>query len=202
MGLGLNWLDLLILLLAILSLVVGFVQGMLRQVIGLAALYLATILGAQYHSLVAVWIRALTFQAHPSRIVNAVAFLIIVVVVTFLLSWLANDAYHSTREQSRVLLRRKDAQSLPPMLKIFALVDPIGGGIMALATLIIATSLVLSVLLFSVGEPWPGNESLRFTLSGGLNSSFLVPIFESFKDALLKAIIPWLPAGLPAIFNL
>ena len=200
MGLGLNWIDLAILLLAIFSLVIGFVQGMLRQVIGLAALYIATILGAQYHSMVGGWIRALTFQTHPSRIVNAVAFLIIVVGISFLLSWLANDAYHSTKD--RGVRRTKDTESVPTALKIFVLLDPIGGSIMALATMIIATSLVLSILLFSVGEPWPENESLRFTLSGGLNSSLLVPIFESFKDTLLKAIIPWLPAGLPSIFNL
>lgn len=200
MGLGLNWLDLLILLLAVLSLVVGFVQGMLRQVIGLAALYIATILGAQYYSLIAAWIRALTFQTHSSRIVNVVAFLIIVIVVTFLLSWLANDAYRSTRE--RGVLRVKNTKPLPPMLRIFVLLDPIGGSIMALATMIIATSLTLSILLFAVGEPWPGNEALRLILSDGLNHSLLTPIFELFKNTLLRALIPWLPAGLPSIFNL
>ncbi|MCI0476483.1 MAG: CvpA family protein [Anaerolineales bacterium] len=185
MGLaGLNWIDLTILLIAVFSLVIGYVQGMLRQIVWLAALYIATILGAQYHSLVGGWIRALTFQEHSSRIVNAIAFLIIVVVVSFLLSWLASDAYPTEK------------------LKLFPLVNQIGGSILALVTMVVMISVLLWVVLFSVGEPWPGNESLRFALSGGLQSSLLVPVFDSFKEPLLKSIIPWLPAGLPAIFNL
>ncbi len=185
MGLaGLNWIDLTILLIAVFSLVIGSVQGMLRQIVWLAALYIATILGAQYHSLVGGWIRALTFQAHPSRIVNVVAFLIIVVVISFLLSWLASDAYPTEK------------------LKFFPLVNQIGGSILALATMVVMISVLLWVVAFSVGETWPGNESLRFTLVGGLQSSLLVPLFESFKEPLLKTIIPWLPAGLPSIFNL
>jgi hypothetical protein len=150
----------------------------------LAALYLALILGAQYHSLVGGWIRALTFQAHPSRIVNAIAFLIIVVVVSFLLSWLASDAYPTEK------------------LKLFPLVNQIGGSILALITMVVTTSVLLWVLAFALGEPWPGNEAIRTTLAGGLQTSLLVPIFDSLKEPLLKAIIPWLPAGLPSIFNL
>jgi hypothetical protein len=185
MGLGgFNWVDLVILLIAVFSLVIGYVRGMLRQVIGLAALYIATILSAQYYSLIGGWIRTLTFQQHSSRIVNVVAFLIIVIVISFLLSWLASDAYPTEK------------------LKIFPLLNQIGGSILALTTMVVATSVALWVLVFSVGEQWPGNESLRFTLMGGLNSSRLVPIFESLKGPLLNTIIPWLPAGLPSIFNL
>jgi len=185
MGLaGLNWIDLTILLIAVFSLAIGYVQGMLRQVVWLAALYLATILGAQYHSLVGGWIRALTFQPHPSRIVNVVAFLIIVVVVTFLLSWLASDAYPTEK------------------LKLFPLVNQVGGSILALVTMAVVISLLLWIITFSTGETWPGNESLRFTILGGLQTSLLVPLFESFKEPLLKTIIPWLPGGLPSIFNL
>jgi hypothetical protein len=82
------------------------------------------------------------------------------------------------------------------------LLNQIGGSILALTTMVVATSVALWVLVFSVGEQWPGNESLRSTLMGGLNSSLLVPIFESLKGPLFNTIIPWLPAGLPSIFNL
>jgi hypothetical protein len=43
---------------------------------------------------------------------------------------------------------------------------------------------------------------VRTTLAGGLQSSLLVPIFDSLKEPLLKTIVPWLPGGLPSIFNL
>ncbi|MEW5717379.1 MAG: CvpA family protein [Chloroflexota bacterium] len=185
MGLtGLNWIDLVILLIAVFSLVAGYVRGMLRQIIWLAALYIATVLGAQYYSLVGGWIRALTFQDHSSRIVNAIAFLIIVFIVSFLLSWLAADAYPTDK------------------LKLLPWVNQIGGSVLALITMVVMASVVLGVLTFSTGEVWPGNEELRFTLMSGLRSSLLVPFFESLKDPLLKALLPWLPAGLPSIFNL
>jgi uncharacterized membrane protein required for colicin V production len=180
---GLNWLDLTILLIAVFSLVVGYIQGMLRQVIWLAALYIALILGAQYHSLVGGWIRALTFQTHSSRAVNVVAFLIIVIVVSFLLSWLAADAYPAER------------------LKLFPLLNQIGGSIVSLATTIATISILLWILTFSVGEPWPNNESLRMTIMGGLQTSLLVPFFDALKGPLLETIKIWMPA-LPAIFNL
>lgn len=184
MGLaGFNWMDLIIVLIAVFSLVIGYVQGMLRQFVWLAALYIAMILGAQYHSLVGSWIRALTFQTHPSRIVNVVAFLIIVIVVSFLLSWLASDAYPTEK------------------LKLFPLVNQIGGSILALATTVAAISILLWVIRFSVGEPWPGNEAIRFALTSGLQTSLLVPFFDELKGPLLETIKLWLPT-LPSLFNL
>lgn len=182
MGLaGLNLVDLIILLTLAFGLVIGYIQGILRQVIWLAALYIAIILGVQYHSLVGEWIRALTFQPHPSRIVNAVAFLIIVMVVSFLLSWLAADAYPTEK------------------LKIFPLLNQVGGGVLALVTTTAVLSLLLRIVTFIVGEPWPGNESLRFTVTSGLQTSLLVPMLESLREPLLRTITPWLPAGIPAI---
>lgn len=184
MGLaGFNWVDLTILLIGVFSLVIGYVQGMLRQFVWLAALYIAMILGAQYHALVGNWIRAITFQTHPSRIVNVVAFLIIVIVVSFLLSWLASDAYPTEK------------------LKLFPLLNQIGGSILALATTVAALSILLWLVRFSVGEPWPENESIRFTIASGLQTSLLVPFFDALKGPLLETIKLWLPA-LPSIFNL
>ncbi len=185
MGLtGLNWVDLVILLIAVFSLVAGYVRGMLRQIIWLAAFYIATVLGAQYYSLVGGWIRDLTFQEHSSRIVNVIAFLIIVFTISFLLSWLAADAYPTEK------------------LKLFPWVNQIGGSILALVTMIVTTSILLGVLTFSIGETWPGKEEIRFSLTSGLHGSLLVPFFERIKDPLLKALLPWLPSGLPSIFNL
>lgn len=181
---GLNWVDLVIVLIAVFSLVVGYVGGMLRQIIWLAALYIATVLGAQYYSLVGGWIRALTFQPHPSRIVNAIAFLIIVFIVSFLLSWLAADAYPTGK------------------LKLLPWVNQIGGSLLALVTVVVVISIALGVLAFSTGETWLGYEEMRFTLMGGMRGSLLVPFFEALKDPLLKALLPWLPSGLPSIFNL
>ena len=179
----LNWIDLILLLLIVTSLAIGFAQGMLRQIIGLAALYIAMILAAQYYILVGDLIRAIMFQP-TSRFLNAIAFFIIVIVVWSLISWMAFDAYGSTK------------------LRLFPLIDQLGGSILSLTTVMVALTLVLPVIFFMVGEPWPGNETWRSGIELGLQASRLVPIFTSMKLAILSSLAPWLPIGLPSIFNL
>jgi uncharacterized membrane protein required for colicin V production len=181
---GLNWVDLVIIVFAVASLVVGFMQGLLKQVVWLAALYIGVVLGAQNYSLVGGWFRALTYEEHASRILNVIAFFVIVFVVSFLLSWLATDAYPLEK------------------IKLFPVLNQVGGSVLAFASTIVLISVALWVLLFSTGEVWPGQEGIRFGLLGGLQSSQLVPILNALKEPLLKAILPWLPAGLPSIFNL
>jgi uncharacterized membrane protein required for colicin V production len=181
---GLNWVDVVLLILAAVSLVVGYVQGLLRQVISLAALYIAIILGAQYYAPFAAWMRAVTFQPNLSRISNMIAFFVIVLLVYTVLTFLAQDAYERTR------------------LKIFPVVDQFGGSILALATLVIMAVLSLAVLQFSIVEPWPGLEAAHDQIASGLGSSSLVLLLETNKEMLLNTLRPWLPAGLPSIFNL
>jgi len=183
MGLaGFNWVDLAILVIVTFSLVIGYIQGILRQVIWLAAVYIAMILATQYHTLVGDWIRRFTFQTHPSRIVNSVAFLIIVTVVSFLLSWLAADAYPSEK------------------LKIFPLVNQVGGSILAIITTIVILGLLLRIVNFAVSEPWPNIDSYRLEIINGLRTSILIPNLEMLKEPIIQVIVPWLPGNiLPAI---
>ncbi len=180
---GLNWLDLVLLLVAIISLGVGFAQGMLRQIIGLAALYIATILGAQYHNPVSNFIRAILFQP-TSRFLTAIAFFIIVIAVWSLITWLAFDAYRDTK------------------IKLVPLIDQFGGSVLGLTTTIVTLTLILPVVAFAVTEPWPGNEALQFAISTGLRTSRLVPLFDALKPMILSTLGPWMPLGLPSIFNL
>jgi uncharacterized membrane protein required for colicin V production len=180
---GLNWIDLILLLLIITSLAIGFAQGMLRQMIGLAALYIAMILAAQYYIPVSNFIRAVMFQP-TSRFLNAISFFIIVVVVWSLISWMAFDVYSSTK------------------LRLLPLIDQLGGSILSLVAVIAALTLVLPVIFFMVGESWPSNETVRSGIELGLQTSRLVPIFTALKPTLLGSLAPWLPIGLPSIFNL
>lgn len=180
---GLNWIDLIVILLIITSLGIGFAQGMLRQMIGLAALYIAMILAAQYYIPLSDLIRAMMFQP-TSRFLNAIAFFIIVIAVWSLISWMAFDTYSSTK------------------LHFFPLVDQLGGSILSFIAVIVAMTLILPVILFMVGESWPGNELVRVGIQSGLETSRLVPIFTAMKPVILGALSPWLPRGLPSIFNL
>lgn len=180
---GLNWLDLFILITLIVGFGVGYVEGLLRQVIGLGALYVGAIIGAQYFTVVAGWIRVIFSQA-PSKFVNALAFFIILGVVTSVINWLFFDAYRSTR------------------LRLFPLIDHLGGIVLGLVTTAITIGLALPVITFAVGEPWPLAEPTRFLVIEGLQTSRLLPVFDLLKPSLLDALGPWLPGGLPSIFHL
>ncbi len=180
---GFNWLDGLLVVLLFSSLLIGYTQGLLRQLIGLAALYVAAILGAQYHVLLGGGFRMLLTNV-PSRLVNGLAFFTIVIFVTVLVTALALDAYHSLRP------------SLP------AVIDHLGGGVVSLLTVVLAITLFLPVLSFTALEMWPTMEPARQFVNSGLNASKLLAIFVSLKPLLLSTLSPWLPGGLPSIFDI
>ncbi len=181
--LGFNWLDALLLGLLFASLFVGYTQGLFRQLIGLAALYVAAILGAQYHTLLAGGFRMFLTDL-PSRFVNGLAFFTIVIFVTSFVTVLALDAYQSLR------------------LSIYPVLDHLGGSVISLITLVLAITLCLPVLSFAALEVWPTMEPARQFVNEGLNTSNMLVVFESLKPLLLGAMSPWLPGGLPSIFNI
>lgn len=181
---GFNWLDILIFFLIIMSMAVGFAQGLLRQVIGLAALYIGAILGAQYYTVIGDIIRTLSLQTSSNRFLNAFSFFVILIFVTSVINWLAYDAYRSTR------------------IRLVPLIDQLGGTLLGLATMMILLSIVLPVISFSTSEPWPWSETARQFILDGLGTSHLLPIFDNFKPLLLNALRPWLPSGLPSLFDL
>ncbi len=180
---GFNGLDIVIFALVIVGIGVGFAQGLLRQVISLAALYIGAILGAQYYSLVAGFVNFVFFAA-PSKFVNALSFFIIVILTSALIDWLVRDVLQSTR------------------LQLLPIVDQLGGAIMGLVRPIIILTLALPVITFAAGEPWPYLEQTRVLVLQTLHTSRFLPVFEHFKPLILSTVGPWLPAGLPALFNL
>lgn len=182
---GFNWLDFVIFFLIIAGMAIGLTQGLLRQIIGLAALYIGTILGAQYYRVIGDWIRTLAFQsAAPNRVLNAFSFFVILVFVSSIINWLAHDTYRSTK------------------LQLAPLIDQLGGAILGLVTLIILISIMLPVLGFAISEPWPWNEPARQFITEGMRTFRLLPVFNALKPLLLSALGPWLPAGLPSLFDL
>ncbi len=180
---GLNWFDFLIIVLLAFGLAIGYMQGLLRQVIGLAALYIATILAAQYYVVVSGWIRFI-FPQTPLRFANAFGFFIILIVISSAINWLATDAYRMTK------------------LRMFPLLDHLGGSIFGLVSMTIIITVAIPVLGFATSEALPVGEPTRFLIAQGLQTSRLAPLFDSLKPVLLHALGPWLPGGLPSIFNL
>jgi uncharacterized membrane protein required for colicin V production len=180
---GFNWLDILILISLVIGLGVGYVQGLLRQTLGLAALYVGAILGAQYYTVVSGFIHY-TFPDVPIRFVNAIGFFVILMLVASVMNWLAFDAYRVTK------------------LKLFPLLDHFVGSLVGLITTMIVVSIFFPILTFTTGEGWPLAESIRYLIVDGLQTSRLLFVFTILEPGLLNALGPWLPGGLPSLFNL
>jgi uncharacterized membrane protein required for colicin V production len=180
---GFNWLDALVLLLLFSSLLVGYIQGVGKQLVGLVALYVGAILGAQYHTVVAGWYRMFLSEL-PSRFINGLAFFTIVIVVTSIVTVIALDAYQSMR------------------FSVYPVADHLGGAVVSLFTIVLAITLCLPVLSFTTLEMWPTMEPARLFVDDGLRNSSMLVLFETLKPMMLSALSPWLPGGLPSIFNL
>jgi membrane protein required for colicin V production len=177
-----NWLDLTIFLLLLTALAVGFAQGILRQVIGLAAFYIAIILGAQYYYPLSEFVRGVLF-VRTNALLESIVFLVIVIAVWMLLTWLAFDAYRSTK------------------IHFAPLLDQLGGSVVALATIVAALALIAPVINFMVSEPWTGAENAHQVFSSAMRTSVLVKQLLVMKVQLISAIEPWMPYGIPSIFN-
>jgi uncharacterized membrane protein required for colicin V production len=166
----------------LIALGVGFAQGILRQVIGMAALYIALVLGAQYYSPFSNWIKdALTLQKTP--LLTSISFLIIVVAVWLIVTGLAFDAYRSTK------------------INLFPLVDQLGGSLLAVLTLTVSLAFILPIIKLMVSEPWTSIENVRQIIQAAINGSRLAPEIIGLRPFLLNSITPWLPASIPSIFT-
>ncbi len=190
--LQLNWMDFAFILLLLAGMLIGYAQGLLRQIITLAALYLGAIVGAQYFRFLANAFKPL-LPTTPGTVLNMVAFFIILFVVMIILMLLGRDAFNIK-------------------LKLIPWFNHLCGMVLGLVTIWIILTLVANILTFTVNVPWDLQtqdaqawkqaDQMRQTLRDGLDGSLFVDYTKYTFPAIISAIKPWLPAGMPALFDL
>ncbi len=178
----LNALDVVIVLLLVAGLLSGWMQGLLRQLLGMAAFYVALVLGAQYHRLLAGWLTGLVPNALPVA-ADSLSFLLIFGLGTALFNWVGRHVYANTH------------------LPFLSFLDGAGGAIFGFLTSCFQVIIALTVLRFLLGVSWMEWESARQAISAAVKDSALQPIFLASAPAVFALIRPWLPAGLPALFS-
>lgn len=176
-----NALDLAIAAFLAIGFLVGWSQGLLRQLLGFAGLYIALVLGAQYHRLLARWIAALVPSALPV-VVDAVAFFFIFGVAMAIFNWLGHQVYASLR------------------LPFIGCLDGLLGAIFGLLAGCIQLIIALTVLQFLVSINWREWEPWRQTILALIRTSTLFHPLLASAPTIFALLKPWLPAGLPAIF--
>jgi uncharacterized membrane protein required for colicin V production len=179
---GINLADIAIILVLMSGMILGFSQGMIRQLIGLGVLYIAAVLATQYYPPLAHWLNMILKSNAPMRAIDGIAFFSVAIPVTLVLNYLSYDTYKTTR------------------LQMFPVLDRFGGLLLGLVSIIVIISLTVPIFIFMLNEPWVSNDTLRIAMRDSIQSSQLAKYSELIKPPLVSIISPWLPGSIPAIF--
>lgn len=179
---GINLADIAIILVLMSGMVLGFSQGLIRQLIGLGVLYIAAVLATQYYPPLAHWLNTMLKSNTPTRAVDGIAFFSVAVPVTLVLNYLSYDTYKTT------------------YLRKFPVLDRFGGLLLGFISIVVVISLTVPILVFMLNEPWVSNDTLRIAMRDGMQYSQLAKYSELVKPSLVSIISPLLPGSIPAIF--
>ena len=160
---------------------IGFLQGVMRQVFLLGAVYFGMVLAAQYYGVAAAGLTAIVPGGDPMAY-SAVALLLLFVVSATAINAAGYFTYKSTQRPE------------------LALTDHLGGASLGLLSAWLCLSLILSAADFALAMPLGGMGWAQHTAVGMVRSSALVPMVHGSMPALYETLRPWVPAGLPAPF--
>jgi len=178
-----NWLDLLLVVLVLVGVTVGYIQGLLRQLTGLLAFYIALVMASYSHATVERWIEFFAPRM-ASEVKESLAFLAILALVYVILHWLGRQAFPETRLASLRFL------------------DQLGG--MVIGFLVMGAQIGIGVLIlrFLSGVSWIWGDTVRLALTQAIEASLLVPTFQTYLAFVARTLLPWLPTGLPPFFTI
>ncbi len=176
-----SWLDMVMVFGLVGSIGFGFHQGLLRQIVLLVAIYVATVLSAQYHERLTELL--VVYFPSSMEIAQVLAFLMLAVTFTVIATWLIWSAYRQTRLPSVVMLDEAGGAALGGLIGVFVI------------------GLTVALAQYATQAPWPGSNPIRDMLHTGLINSSLEDLFSSSLPLIQAAIRPWLPSGIPLILG-
>ena len=173
-----SWLDVLLVVMLVTSITLGFHHGLLKQGFLLVAMYIATVLAAQYYS----YVSSILLRSFPSAapvIADSIAFALLATAFTVGLTWIIWRSFKGTKLPSALIL------------------DNMGGAILGSVIGLFAISLTLMLVRYAVQVPWPDGSTVKFALSTGLSGSLLQDVFSTPMPIVQALLHPLVPAGLP-----
>jgi uncharacterized membrane protein required for colicin V production len=178
-----NWFDLVLVVLVLVGVIVGYIQGLLRQLTGLLALYVGLVMASYFHGVVERWIGF--FAPKMADVAQeSLAFLAILAVVYVILHWLGRQAFPETR------------------LAALGVLDQLGGMVIGFLMVGVQIGVGVLILRFVSGISWISGDTVRLAFIQAIRTSSLVPNFQTYLGFVARTILPWLPAGLPTFFHL
>lgn len=177
-----NILDIFIVVIILVTFLWGFKVGLIRQLLGLAALYIGIVIAVLGYESLGNAMKAMSpgFTVDASY---AVAFLLITLVVTAILIGVTYAIYQHT--------------TLPAL----GMFDQILGGFAGLLSGLLLLGMLMLVLHYGLLVDWGTANGTRDSLRIAQESSFLKPVLTQVSDLVVAFIRPWTANRTPAILD-
>ena len=203
-----SWLDLLLFLLVVGTMLWGMFRGVVRQLISLLGLYVALVASLWLYPSFAILVGALIPNLSQSGR-ETIAFLFLFILVSNIVSAMVRSVFVTPPEERKRKKPREeegitDAAAKTAQRFIFAPLNLVGGMVLALISVCVWISLVTTLLRYSLAVPWLAYDGLRVFLLGGFRQSRLIPLFDAALRIIYTSVSPWVPrtgGELPAIFS-
>jgi len=180
-----NPLDALIVFALLGGIVWGFLRGLVRMVLSLLVLYIATVLAMSFYGQGGRLLRYLSDGAIGQTISLALAFMLILVLTTSIINFVLSRTYKNTE--------------LPGVRQI----DQLGGMITGSLLVAVWIGLAIVALAFVLSNTAGTGSAFLQTVQYYFVHSNLIPIFYRFLPLVFATLRPWMPQGIsPDIFSL
>jgi len=204
-----NWLDLLLFLIVIGTMLWGMFRGVVRQLIGLLGLYVAIVASLWLYPSLAILVGRLMPKLSESGR-ETIAFLFLFIFTSNVVSATVRFALVTPPEERKRKKPREEEGIADAVAKtserfIFAPLNLLGGMVFALISVCVWISLVTAVLRYSLVVPWPAYDGVRDFLLEGFLQSRLTYLFDAALRIIYTSVRPFVPrtvgGELPAIFS-
>jgi len=181
----LNPLDALIVFALLGGVVWGFLRGLVRMVLSLLVLYIATVLAMSFYGQGGRLLSYLSGGAIGGTMSEALAFVLILVLTTSIVNFVLSRTYKNTE--------------LPGVRQI----DQLGGMIAGFLLVAVWIGLSVVALAFVLSNTAGAGSAFLQTVQHYFVNSSLIPMFYRFLPLVLATLRPWMPQGIsPDIFSL
>ncbi len=177
-----SWMDVFLLLVLMGGLAVGYVQGLWRQAMSLAAILAGLILATYLQVFLTAWLGFISPDT-PLVIRGTAAFLALLAIIAGVLDFVGRRIFPETK------------------LAVLGIFDRLGGIMLGFFTICIQVGAGVLIFKFLARVRWPMGESVRLVLNRGIDSSTLLPIFHQLLVTLVSVVGPLLPEGAPSFLK-
>ena|SRR5690348_13856700 len=177
-----NILDIFIIVVILVTFLWGFKAGLIRQLLGVAALYIGIVIAVLGYESLGNAMKAMS----PNFTIDAsyaIAFLLITLVVTAILIGVTYAIYQHTS------------------LSALGMFDQILGGVAGLLNGLLLLGMLMLVLHYGLLVDWGSANGTRDMLRIAQESSFLKPILTQVSDFVVALVQPWNSNRTPVILD-